>query len=145
MRWAGAAPPPPVQWRSWPLRENIPAAVALVAGLVAAGIGVRWVTGQMHLAVLAGAVLGLAMWRFFVPTLFELNTEGVSLWLFARHRQIPWTEIRRYEVRSSGVLLLPRAEPCPVDAFRGLYLPWGKHRDEVLAQVRYYLDRSPNR
>jgi hypothetical protein len=136
------APPPPLQWRSWPLRENVPGAILVFGGLVGAGAGVRWVTGQTHLALLAVAVLALALWRFFMPTLYELNIGGVNQWLFGRHRRIPWREIRHYEVQSSGVLLLPRAEPCPMDAFRGLYLPWGKRRDEVLAQVRYYLDQS---
>jgi hypothetical protein len=133
--------PPPVQWRSWPLCESIPTSVAVVGGLLAAGAGVGWITGQMHLALLAMAVLVLASWRFFLPKLFELNAEGVNQWLLGRHRRIPWREIRRYEVRSSGVLLLPHADARPVDVLGGLYLPWGRRRDEVLAQVRYHLDR----
>ena len=28
-----------------------------------------------------------------------------------------------------------------MDAFRGLYLPCGSRRDEVLAQLRYYVGR----
>ena len=100
------------------------------------------VTAETHLALLAVAALSVALWRFFLPTSFELNAEGVSQWLFGRRRRIPWRDIRRYQVCSSGVLLLPRADACPLDAYRGLYLPWAKHRPEVLAHVHYYLDRS---
>jgi hypothetical protein len=99
------------------------------------------VTGRLHLALLAVAALGIALWRFFLPTTFELNSEGVSQWRFGRRRRIPWREIRRYDVYSSGVLLLPVADACPLDACGGLFLPWGKHRPEVLAHVHYYLDR----
>jgi hypothetical protein len=135
------APPPSLQWRSWPLRESLPAAFFVPVGLLAAGGAVRWVTGQTHLALVAVAALAIALWRFFLPVSFELNSEGVSQWVFGRRRRIAWREIRRYEVCSSGVLLLPRPDACPLDACRGLHLPWGKHRADVLAHIHYYLDR----
>jgi len=133
--------PPSVQWRSWPVRERMAAASMVVGGLVAAGLLVRWITGQTHLALVAVAVLAIALARFFLPTLFELNPDGVSQWRLGRRRRIPWREIRSYEICAAGVLLLPHADPCPLDAYRGLYLPWGQHRDEVLAHLHYYLDR----
>jgi hypothetical protein len=40
------------------------------------------------------------------------------------------------------LLLLPHADRSALDAFAGLYLPWAGRRDEILAQVEYYLDRS---
>ena len=134
-------PPPSVQWRSWPLRDSVLAATIVLAALAGAGVGVWSLTGKTHLALLAVAVLAIALWRFFLPVSFELNSEGVSQFVFGRRRRVPWRGIRRYEVCSSGVLLLPHADPCPLDACRGLYLPWGKNRQEVLAQVRYYLER----
>ena len=136
-------PPVPVQWRSWPLREGALRASLVLAGLVAAWAVVRWVTGQMHLALLAMAALGLSLWRFFLPVTFELNAQGVDQWLLGRHRHIPWQAIGGYEVCQAGVLLLPEADCCPIDVFRGLYLPWGSRREEVLAHVRYHLDPWP--
>ena len=135
------AAPPSLRWRSWPLAESWSAAILVAVGLLGAGAAVRWATAATHLALLAMAALAVALWRFFLPTSFELNAEGVSQWLFGRRRRIPWRDIRRYQVCSSGVLLLPQADACPLDAYRGLYLPWGKHRPEVLAHVHYYLDR----
>jgi hypothetical protein len=141
MLWSDDAPPT-LSWRVWPARER-PAGTAIVLGaLVFVGLGVHWVTSQTHLAALAAAVLAAALWRFFLPAAFELNPEGVDQLLFGRQRRIRWSAIRRYEICSAGVLLLPFADRSLVDTFRGLYLPWGSHRDEVLFQVRYYLDRS---
>jgi len=136
-------PPPSVQWRSWPLRDGVLGATVVVGALAGAGVSVWSLTAKVHLALLAAAVLAIALWRFFLPVWFELNSEGVSQFVFGRRRRVPWRGIRRYEVCASGVLLLPHADPCPLDACRGLYLPWGENRQEVLAQVRYYLDRPP--
>lgn len=134
-------PPPTLTWRCWPAREHAVGTLIVLAGLAAAGAGVRLLTGQTHLALFAVGVLGLALWRFFLPVAFELNPEGVDQWLLGRHRRVHWTAVRRYEVCSAGVLLLPFADRSAMDAFRGLYLPWGDHREAVLFQVRYYLDR----
>jgi hypothetical protein len=134
-------PPPTLSWRCWPLGEQAVGTAIVLVCLAAVGVGVHWLTSQIHLAVLAVAVLALAMWRYFLPIHFELTPEGVNQWLFGGHRRIPWTAIHRYEIRSSGVLLLPFADRSAMDAFRGLYLPWGDRREEVLFQVRFYLDR----
>ena len=136
-------PPVPIQWRSWPVREGAFRTSLVLLGLVAAWALVRWITGQMHLALLAMAALGLSLWRFFLPVTFELNAHGVDHSLLGRRRQVPWQAIGRYEICKSGVLLLPQADRCPIDVFRGLYLPWGSHRVEVLAHVRYHLDPWP--
>lgn len=136
-------PPPPVQWWSWPIRQRVGRTAAVFGGLVAAWALVRWMTGQLHLSLLAMGALALSLWRFFVPVGFELNADGVTQSLLGWQRHIPWTAIRRYEVRGAGVLLLAQADRCPIDLMRGLYLPWGEHREEVLAHVRYHLDPWP--
>ena len=137
--WADE-PPPLVRWWSCPIRDGILGALVVLGGLTAAGIGLHAATGRLHLALFAVLVLTLALWRFFTPVLFELNTDGVNQWVLGRHRRISWNEIHRYEICSKGVLLLRHADCRPIDAFGGLYLPWRNRREEVLAQVHYYLD-----
>ena len=129
-----------VRWWSCPIRDTIPGAFVVLAGLSAAGIGVHAATGKLHLALFAVLALTLTLWRFFIPVLFELNTDGVNQWVFGRHRRISWNEIRHFELCSRGVLFLPHADCRPMDAFGGLYLPWRNCREEVLAHVHYYLD-----
>jgi hypothetical protein len=124
------------------MRDNLLAGFVAVAGLVGVGALVHWQTGRLHLAVGAAAVLAIAAWRFFVPVTFELNAEGVHQWIFGRHRRIPWSEIRRHRIFSSGILLLPYEEGPPIDVMHGLFLPCGLRKDEILAQLRYYLDPS---
>lgn len=133
------SPPEAIIWRSWPLGDKPLGGSIVLVALAVAGAGVQWVTGRTHFALLAMAVLSITLWRFFLPVTFELNADGVSQWLFSRHKQISWQTIYRYEICTNGVLLLPFADRCPMDSFRGLYLPWGDHRAEVLAHVHHYL------
>ena len=134
-------PPPPIRWRSWPVRDDAVRGLPVVIGLLIAAAVIGWLSGRAYLGVLALAALLVALWRFFLPVVFELSGEGVDQRLFGRQRRIPWHAIRRHEVRSAGVLLLPHEDRSAMAPFRGLYLPWSTHRDEVLAHVRHYLER----
>ena len=135
-------PPPPIRWRSWPVRDNAVRGLIVTVGLLIAAVVVGWLAGKAYLGLLALAALVAALWRFFLPVVFELSGEGVDQRLFGRQRRIPWHTIRSCEVRSAGVLLLPHEDRSAMAPFRGLYLPWTTHRDEVLAHVRHYLNRS---
>lgn len=104
------------------------------------GVGIQRSTGSLSMALLAVAALALSLWRFFVPVVFELNVDGVHQRILGRNVQFSWLSVRQYRVFSDGVLLLPYDESCPIDALRGLYLPWRDRREEVLANVRFYLD-----
>ena len=132
-------PPPLVCWRSWPMNESLTRSGLVLAGLLAAGVVVRGVTGYTHLALLAVAALALSLWWFFLPLVFTLNADGVTESLLGRDRRLPWLAIRRYEVHSKGVLLLPYKDATWVDSFQGFFLPWGDHREEILALLNYYL------
>jgi hypothetical protein len=134
-------PPPPLRWQSWPAKERIFAGLAAGLGLASVALCVYGVTARAHLALVATAALALSLWRCFVPTSYELNPDGVNQWFLGQHRRIAWSAIQRYELGPKGVLLLPYADYCPMDALRGLYLAWGERRDDILAQLHYYLDR----
>jgi hypothetical protein len=121
------------------LSENLTQSGLVLAGLLAAGLAVRGVTGYTYLALLAVAALALSLWRFFLPVVFTISAEGVNESLLGRDRRIPWLAIRRYEVYPKGVLLLPHSDAARVDCFRGLFLPWGDHRQEIVALLNYYI------
>jgi hypothetical protein len=131
-------PPPLVSWRSWPLAESLTRSGLLLAGLLAAGLAVRGMTGSLPMALLAVAALAVSLWRFFLPVAFTLGPDGVHESLLGRERRIRWSAIRRYEVYPKGVLLLPYSDAAKIDCLRGLFLPWDRHRQEILALITYY-------
>lgn len=139
---AASAPPPAVRWQSWPLRDDPLRSSIVVAALAALGAAVGWLTGRAALGGLAAAVTAAAAWRHFVPVVFELSRDGIDHWLFGRRRHVSWSAIARHEIGRDGVLLLPECSWPMAAWFGGLYVPWLHHRDEVLAQVRYHLERA---
>ncbi len=133
----------PLQWRSWPLVKSPARAAAVLAGIAAVGVLVWASVGSVPLALLAAAAMTASLWRFFLPVTFALSEQGVDQQVYGRRRRIPWRAIRRYQVGSAGVLLVPHGERTVMAPFRSLYLPWENHCDEVLAFMRHYLDPSP--
>jgi hypothetical protein len=130
----------PIRWRSWPLVKSPMRSSAILLGVVAVGLLVRAAIGSWPPALLATAALLATLWRFFMPITFELSEHGVDQWVSGRRVRIPWRAIRRYQVCSAGVLLVPHGERTIMAPFLSLYLPWEGHCDEVLAQMRHYLN-----
>ncbi|HEX7448911.1 MAG TPA: hypothetical protein VF306_15260 [Pirellulales bacterium] len=134
---ARRAAPPPLMWRVWPLEEGGPTAWLLALLLGGAVLLAGWQTRSAIAALLAGAVAGIAAWRYFLPVYYEVNSHGVFQTVLGRRRRISWRSIGRIELCRDGVLIAPSDSLSP--ALRGIYLPWGVHRAELLASIDYYL------
>lgn len=138
-------PPPPASWRSWPLEEGGLSAWMLSAVAVSMIVAVGLTTGSVEWALIACGVLAASAWRFFVPTHYELNAQGVLQEVFGRQRRIAWRAFESAEPCREGVYL--RFAGASFGLSRGMFLPWGAHRAEVIALVDYYLTqaRQPDR
>ena len=137
--WAGH-PPPAVRWKAWPLRDRWWASPAILAAWILVTGLVYLASQRIHLALIAASVLTLAGWRLILPVQVDLDQDGVHQSVGKRYRCIPWNEIRRYETDRRGISFYPFKEPCPTDAMRSLYIPWGAHKDEIMSHVRFFLD-----
>lgn len=136
---ARRGPPPPLRWRSWPLEEGGPTAWVLTTTIVAIAALVGWVMASAVWAIVACALLSVAAWRYFIPVYFEISHQGIFQEVFAQRTRIAWRSVTAVEVCREGLLFTPGDICCP--AARGFYLPWGRHRPEVLALVSYYLQQ----
>jgi hypothetical protein len=134
--------PASVRWQSWPLRDDPLRSLLLLAALAGLGALVWWVTGESYLGLLAAAAMAVALWRYFVPVTFEVGEQGIDRRRFGRQRHLAWEAIRQYETGPDGLLLLPRRDVSAMDYFRGQFIPWTTHRDEVLALVEKHLGRK---
>jgi hypothetical protein len=131
--------PPPVVWRSWPLRENWRQTAALAAGLAVIVLLVYAVSGQELTALLITTALVLATWRLWLPATYEIDARGIHQ-RFWRRRRIPWHAVARCKIYDDGFLVLRDSDSTRWDALRGLFIPWHSHATEVLAALEYYLD-----
>jgi len=134
------ATPLPLAWRSWPVAESVWELLSLTSLIVLTPLVVWGVTGQRAATFgCALAVLFLSA-RYYVPTQIELNALGVTTRVFGRSRRIPWIAIDRFVIGRRGVFLTSAG--APLEVFRGLYLPWGGHREQILGALRYYLPHA---
>jgi hypothetical protein len=125
--------------RHWALRDRGWSAWIPLVGAVVLGLLSRWVSGNIVVGLVAAGAVLIAGWRSWIPLTFEIGPSGVTQIVLGRKRRIPWTSILNYQVCLRGVLLLPDAVVTRLSPLRGLYLPWGRQRQEVLANFEYYL------
>lgn len=130
--------PPPLRWRSWPMEEGGPTAWLLTAAMLSLTALVGWVMASAAWALLACGLLALACWRYFVPVYFEITPQGIVQEVLGRRQRIAWRSIANFEVCREGLFL--SGDVCCA-ALRGLYLPWGRHRAEVLALMHHHLQQ----
>lgn len=99
---------------------------------------------RTNLSVTAAALLlpALAAWRLWIPTQYRFTPIGIEQRVLGVERMIPWTAFGRFEIRPRGILLLSHADKSAISALRGLYIPWGAHRGDVLHQVEHHLVRG---
>lgn len=123
----------------WPLRDRGLGAWLAMAAPLLAGLLIAWRFEQWWAGVPVGVIGYIALWRNWLPVQVTLNATGIQERCLGFERRINWTAIRSYEIRRHGVLLFPDERLTRVAPLRGLYLHWGRHREEVLEVVEYYL------
>jgi hypothetical protein len=74
-----------------------------------------------------------------IPTHFEMNGQGILWRQWGRQHKLPWRFVKSHEFCPNGVFLSPTRAAGLWNAWRGLYIPWGQHREEVTALVTFYL------
>jgi hypothetical protein len=114
--------------------------LAILVLAVTVSVAAGYISASVLWTTLAAIAMATSMWRFFVPSYYEFSAMGVTQQIFHRRRRIAWQFIERCEICRAGVFLLPHDAPLAV--FRGLYIPWGTHRTEVLALIQFYLPRA---
>jgi hypothetical protein len=131
----------PLLWQVHPLAEA-PRMKSLVLTVTVVAVSAAvWVSFQSFgYGFLALAILAGSLSRYFVPTRYRLDDNGVETsHLGVRHR-MAWEQVRRVSVGDEGILLSPFASANRLDAFRATLLRFGGNRESV---VRYVRDRCP--
>lgn len=133
-----AARPEPLRWRSWPLRDEPLISLLIVAAVA----GLSWLCWQVTnpaWTAAAVAVQVLALWRWWTPAAYEINSQGIHVRLLGRERRLPWNSIGSATPGERGVFLSPADAGDWFWKLRGWHLPWCGQRDAVLAALDFYL------
>ena len=138
---------PLFSWRAHPAMERKTHAFA-GAGVILFVGGVVFVMVRVDGAVMGLAaawaglsvlVLGLALNRFFLPSRFSIDEEGITASFPLRRRRFRWADIRRFAHDRHGGYLSTRARRSRLDAYSGLHILFGSRDDEVIEQIRAHL------
>ena len=136
---AESSPSATIRWRSWPLADDWHWSWLLPAGILGVGVVVAWLGGSWLFGLVAVGTLAIAMWQFLLPITYEICSQGVRRYALGRMRLVPWSEIRAYQLRTSGLVLFQRPDPAAIDFLSSFFVPNPPDEDELLVAVRLYL------
>jgi len=114
---------------------------AVVLGLVTTGVClIAWhYCGGITLIASLLLIL-LTVWYIFLPVRLEINSSGIIRSVLGRKWFIRWSDIRAYQIRYNGLLLLTQQERFPLDPFCAFFLPIPKGlMTEVLYRFRLFV------
>lgn len=81
-------------------------------------------------------ILLLALNRFFFPSRFQINSQGITSRYLLKTQVLAWKDIRRFILDSHGGYLSTRAVPSRLDPYRGMHILFGQHREAVIKRIR---------
>jgi len=123
-------------WRAHPARERV--GIAMIGVLVI--LAMAGLTGELMQSVLwagfAALTLLLFLNRFFFPSRFVIDDEGITARYPLRCLRLPWKELRRFDHDHRGGFLSTRARHTWRDARRGMLVLFGGREREVIEQIR---------
>jgi hypothetical protein len=114
---------------------------AIVLGLVTTSVCLVAWHYSGWVALLAGLLLSLlTVWYIFLPVRLEINSSGIVRSTLGRKWFIRWSDIRAYQIRHNGLLLLTQQERFLLDPFCAFFLPVPKGlMTEVLYRFRLFI------
>ena len=133
---------PEFRWHAHPAAERVAAAVGGSA-IVLALSGAAWLAGSsVWWAILTAAVLVGALRRFYLPSEFSIDDEGITARTGITKRRMAWCDVRRFAVDDAGGFLSCRARRSWLDPGRGLHILFGQDRPGVLERIRAHLPKG---
>jgi len=127
-----------LEWRSWPLRDDVPKSWLLVAVVVAVCVGVGFSFEGAGYGLIAALILGVGLSRYFLATHYCLDETGVSARFLGQTQRMVWDDVQRVLVHREGIHLSPFPKPSRLDSFRGVFLRFAANADEVTRVVERY-------
>lgn len=131
-----------LEWSVWPARDRPWAAAVLLLSLAVLGVLIAQGTGDTVLGVAAPVFILASVGSFIARTEYRLTPESVEVRTLGVSRARPWGEMRRAILDRRGIFLSPFEKRSWLEAYRGVRLPFGGNRDQVVAFVESKLPVS---
>ena len=114
---------------------------AVALGLVTASVCLAAWHHSGGITMIVGLLLMLlTVWYVFLPVRLEINNNGIIRTALGRKWLIRWSDIRAYQIRHNGLLLLTQQERFVLDPFCAFFLPVPKGlMTEILYRFRLFV------
>lgn len=129
-------------WRVHPARER-PVATAFALIVIAA---VTWMSAVIMdnpwWGLLPAAFFLLTLQRFFLPSAYRIDAEGITATSFFSSLSFRWGDVRRFLHDGTGAFLSTRRRPSLFDGFRGMHLVFSGNREQVVERINAELQHG---
>ena len=131
---------PIYQWTAHPMKTR-PERL-LLGGLLILLLAAMTVlfAGSWWWGLVALVILVLATNRFFFPSTFVIDEEGITAKYPLRTVRYRWRELRRFVHDENGGHLSTRGKRSFIDAYSGIHLLFDAQREEAVAQIRQMMN-----
>lgn len=128
------------RWRAHPARERLTATAGAVTLILMLGIGSSIVAGTMIAGLAAVLLLVLSLRRYFFPSEYEIDGDGVTARYALGSVRQAWPEVRRCVADDRGVFISRRVRASRLDAYTGCHLLPGRggrpSTDDIARTIR---------
>ncbi len=137
-------PEPDLDWTVHPVRRKPMVSALVTVFIIVVTVAVFYTTGSRIYGVLALVVMLLSLAKFYFPTRYSLDPEGVTIGTTTQSLRKQWSQYRSFYPDKNGVLLSPFSEPSRLENFRGLYIMTeGHNRDDIITYIRDHVGKVP--
>ena len=125
-----------LEWPVFPLAESKTKALIAILTPPLAMLVIYLLMQSWLWAGLGFLLLFSSEFPFFLKSRYTFDQQGVSMKRGGVTITRKWEQINSYYPDKNGVLLSPFAKQTWLENFRGIYLQYGKHRDQIMAVLR---------
>ena len=128
-----------LSWVSHPFVRSTGKSIIAVSAVTVSLFFGAWYMESIVFGALAGLVMFGSLAKFFLPTKYTFDSEGVTVKTTTQTYTRPWSMFRSFYTDKNGVLLSPFIAPSRLENFRGLYITFDNNRDAVLDFVKEHV------
>lgn len=127
-------------WTAHPATERSGAAVAGLGVVAAIAAAVFLSFESVWWSLAAVVFLLLSLNRFYFPSRFCIDDDGITARFPLTTRRLSWSQVRRFVRDERGGYLSTRGRRSWLDAYGGLHVLFGDDREAVVERIRERLD-----
>tara|TARA_Y100000588_G_scaffold164301_1_gene178418 strand:+ start:179 stop:610 length:432 start_codon:yes stop_codon:yes gene_type:complete len=128
-----------LEWTVHPVRIQPGRALLVLIAMLAVGVLVTLSVPDLQLGLMAGGgavfFLFLTLNRFFLPSRYRLDGNGIAVRYPFGSKSLRWKDLRRFPHDQSGGYLTTRVRKGAFDR-RGISVLFGKRGDEIIPRIK---------